>query len=143
MNLFSLDTLLGIGGVLFGAAYFWERLRSGSKQADSDLITSLTNNLKAQKEINDSLNDQMTKMQNQILDLTQQVGKLQGINAANDQKMKEYLQIIANRNPELEQTLVSIEALIRDVVPFMKDVRKWHQELRDRLDVMEANKEDL
>ncbi len=48
LSFFSLDTLLGIGGIIFATAYTWERLRSGGKQADADLIVALTNNLKAQ-----------------------------------------------------------------------------------------------
>ncbi len=137
LSFFSLDTLLGIGGIIFATAYAWERLRSGGKQADADLIVSLTNNLKAQKEINDTLNDQMKQLQGQILLLQQQVGKLQGINEANDKKTKEYIEIIANRNPELEKTLTQIEELIRQVVPFMDDVRSWHASIRTSMDRLE------
>lgn len=150
MTLFSLDTLLGIGGVIFATAYAWERLRSGGKQADADLIVALTNNLKAQKEINDAMTDQMAKMQiehtaqmakmqEQILNLQQQVGKLQGINEANDKKVKEYLELIANRNPELENTMLKIEELIRQVVPFMGDVKQWHEAIRTQLSTIETD----
>lgn len=139
LTFFSLDTLLGIGGIIFAIAYAWERLRSGGKQADADLIVSLTNNLKAQKEINDTLTDQMKKLQDQILSLQQQVGKLQGINEANDKKTKEYIEIIANRNPELEKTLTEIEELIRQVVPFMDDVRAWHANIRKSMDLLEKD----
>lgn len=140
MQLLSLDTLLGIGSIIFALAYAYERFRKGGAQADADLISTLTEQLKAQKEINDSLSAQMKEMQAQIADLKQDLGKLQGINQANDQKIKEYLSIIANRNPELEATLEQLEVLIRQVMPFMEEMRANHQIIRQALHVKEAKR---
>lgn len=135
---FSLDSVIAIGLILSALAYLWSQLRQGNWKADKDLITTLTEQLKAQKEINDSLRDQMQEMQRQVNALTEQIGILKGEKSANDQKIKEYLQIIANRNPELEATLKQLEELIRQVVPFMKDVRHWHEDIRKKLDIPES-----
>ncbi len=84
------------------------------------------------------MTDQMAKMQEQILSLHKQVGRLQGINEANDKKVREYVEIIANRNPELENTLLKIEELIRQVVPFMGNVKEWHEAIRTQLGQIET-----
>ncbi len=145
-NIFPLNfnTLIAIGGVIFSISYAVEKFRSGGYKAEQDnadarehLITQLNEQLKAQKEINDSLRDQMLAMQGQVNNLTQQLGVLQGENNANDQKIKEYLQIIANRNPELEQTLTQLDALIRQVIPFMADVKNWHTDIRQKLEILD------
>jgi peptidoglycan hydrolase CwlO-like protein len=132
---FNLETFTSVGMVVFALAYLWNQYRSGATKAQADadkaqveLIQTLTAQLKAQKEISDSL-------QAQITELTGKIGKLEGINEANDQKIKEYLQIIANRNPELEETLKLLEEAVRALVPFMGDMRQWHQDIRSALNI--------
>lgn len=142
--------VITIGGIVFAVGYGYKQLTSGGKKADTDLISTLTQQIDAQKAINQSQQDQfkhqreelhvqLHNQQEQINKLTLEIGKLQGEKTANDQKIKEYLQLIANRNPELEDTLKALESLIRDVVPFMEEVKVWHHAIQaDHLAIKKA-----
>lgn len=82
-------TLLGFGGAIW---VFW---RNGTTRASAEVI----NLYKIQV---DQLKDEVRTLREQISSLTQQVGHLQGEVGEKDKKIKDYLGILQNRNPELE-----------------------------------------
>ncbi len=130
----NFNTLIAFGGILFAAAYSFKQYRMGGKQASVDLIVQLQEQLKAQQEINASikeahmhrlnqLQDQLKMQQEQINSLSTAVGVLQGEKNANEKKLEEYLQIIGNRNPDLEKTLNKLEVFIHDALPVINEIR--------------------
>jgi uncharacterized coiled-coil protein SlyX len=126
----TLNAIIAFGILLFGVAYLVQQIRAGSHKSDKDLIKEATEQLQAQKEI-------IGSMQRQIETLTAEVNHLKGLNEANEQKIKEYLQIITNRNPDLDKTLATIAGLVAEVMPFMKEMKESHQYLREKLDALQ------
>lgn len=121
-------------GSMVTLGYAVKQYRMGGKQAADDLIVQLQEQLKAQQEINASikeshmhqlaqLQEQIRMLQEQINSLSTAVGVLQGEKNANEKKLEEYLQIIGNRNPDLEKTLNSLETFIHDAMPIINEVR--------------------
>ncbi|MGI8484089.1 MAG: hypothetical protein ACR2OU_07485, partial [Thermomicrobiales bacterium] len=130
----NFNTLIALGGIIFALSYTVKQYRMGGKQASLDLIVQLQEQLKAQQEINASikeahmhqlaqLQEQLKMQQEQINTLSGAVGVLQGEKNANEQKLKEYLEIIGNRNPDLEKTLNSLEVFIHDALPIINEIR--------------------
>ncbi len=130
----NLNTIMLVVGSMVTLGYAVKQYRMGGKQAADDLIVQLQEQLKAQQEINASLKeahmhqltqlqDQLRMQQEQINSLSTAVGVLQGEKNANERKLEEYLQIIGNRNPDLEKTLNALEVFIHDAMPIINEVR--------------------
>ena len=140
----TLNILTAVGIVAAGLGYAADRFFTGRKQHHSEvddaqekLIKTLTDQLQAQQQINDSLTGQIHELQTQLTALTAEVNRLKGVDEANGKKIQEYLQIITNRNPDLDKTLATIAGLVAEVVPFMKEMKESHQYLREKLDALQ------
>jgi chromosome segregation ATPase len=126
----TLNAILAFGVVLAGLGYLINQFMSGRRKSNQELIEDLTKQMQAQKEVIDS-------MQSQIINMTAEINHLKGLNEANEKKIQEYLQIITNRNPDLDKTLTAITGVIQDVLPFMKEMREAHAALRTQLDTLQ------
>lgn len=143
---------IGLGIILLALGYGVDQWKTGGRrhreedtQSRENLIIQLQAELKAQRDINQSQEsrfrerekqhvEQLKLLQSQINELTSKVGKLEGINFANNQKLKEQLDIIAYRNPEMTETLDDLKRTVELVVPFMDEMRGSHAVAREALD---------
>ncbi len=121
--LFNFNTLVAIGGIIFAVAYAWEKFRAGGGKAQEeydksreDLITRLNEQLEAQRQINDSIREQLKTTVAQLHQMTLELGEMKG-------QLKTYEAILQNRNPELEKTLANLNSLAVMSPVFMSEVR--------------------
>lgn len=120
---FSFNTLVAVGGIIFAVAYAWEKFRAGGGKAQEeytqsreDLVTRLNEQLDAQRQINDSIKEQLKEAVAQIHQMTLEFGEMKG-------QLKTYEAILQNRNPELEKTLVNLNSMAVMVPTFIAEVR--------------------
>ena len=143
----TINAVLAIGVLCFGVGYAVERFFSGKRKRDdeldkqrTDLIETLTAQLDGQKEINATLKEQIAELQKQHQSIAEEVHHLKGLNEANEKKIQEYLQIISYRNPDLDKTLANISSVVKEVVPFMAEMKQSHAMLRDKIDALQPKR---
>lgn len=137
-----INWITAAGIVIFGFAYVIERIRLGKKQSDADLalqredlIKTQRERLEAQREIIEDLKLQAVQFQKQLTALTGEVAHQKGLNEAMEKKIQEYMQIITNRNPDLDKTLTSLAEITSQVMPFIHEMRESHKAIRKALHI--------
>lgn len=99
-----LEVLAGLGILIAGFGFAYAQFKSGANKAKDDLVNTLQDALKVEKDKNAELMASNTELvashQTQLTDLTQQVGKLQGLYEQSEKQKNEYLLILQGRDKE-------------------------------------------
>jgi stress response protein YsnF len=117
-------TLAGVGVLTAGIGYGYAQFRTGANKAKDELVQTYKEQLEIEKEkTKQMLIERETLVQshqNQLNKLTQDVGRLQGLNEANEKKIKEYQEILQGRNPEQIEFMSVVIQSVKDNQIFMK-----------------------
>ena len=134
----------GIGLLIAGIGYGYAQFRTGANKAKDELVETLEKQLEIEREKTKQWEAEKQTLvashQTQLNKLTQDVGKLQGLNEANEKKIKEYQDILQGRDPAqqkfMEIVLKAIEAnqsfmekttdILSEIKIFMGDLNKLH-----------------
>lgn len=112
LNLFG--GFAGIGVLTAGLGFAYAQFKSGAGKAKDDLIAILKDTAKVEHDKAERLDGEKTALlanhQEQINQLTEKIGKLQGLYEAAEQRSKEYLEILQGRSPEQTKFM---EALLK------------------------------
>lgn len=126
--------LAGIGVLAAGLGFAYAQFRSGSDRLKDSLINDLKEKLRLEQEKNVSLTEEKGTLiishQKQITDLTQKVGKLEGLNESNEKKLDEYKAIFQNRNPELEGFLQENSLILKTISTHMNTTNSVLEEVK-------------
>lgn len=104
--------LLPLSGTIAMISWAWSNWRSGNSKNQLELIATLTGQLKAQKDINDTQTLVNQDLQKQISETKREMGILEGQN-------KLYEKILQNRDPRLEETLTYLKTVAEQAVVYM------------------------
>jgi len=106
----------GIGVLAAGLGFAYAQFKSGSGKAKDDLIETLKESIEAEKAVATRVNEEKNKLlashQRQINDLTEKIGKLQGLYEAAEQRSKDYLAILQGRSPEQNKFMTMVTKAI-------------------------------
>lgn len=118
VDFFSTNTLLGLGAIILSLSYLWSVWKDGAGKASKELLETLKAQYETQRKINEDLQKQMNAMR-------QELGRLQGVNEQNEKKIKEYMDIIANRSPLLEKSIEELLKVGKETRQYMIEGRKF------------------
>lgn len=132
------QALLSFGVLIVGLGYCYEKFTSGrgknKKEASeqTQLNTTLIQGLQEQIKALDTLVERQRKeakedkerAHSEIMKLTGEVGRLNGVISEKDGKLKEYKEIFQGYNPQLEDTLKAISQFMSGMTPFMEKIAK-------------------
>ncbi len=109
-----------VGPTVFMAVLVFGNYRRGDSQAAKEALELREKQIQALKDaINENKTDSKEredKMRSEITALTGKVGELTGNLSARDGEIKRLNDIIANRNPEMEQFFIQV-ASVTDILP--------------------------
>lgn len=127
----SLQILNTIGLVVLGILFVIKTARSQSSSIDASTIASLQAQVKA-------VQGEVDIYKKQVLDLTQQMGKQDGIIQTQKETIEKYEKILQNRNPELLEVL-------KEIRDFMQDLRDHNDfmvsEMKHQTEILDKNEE--
>jgi hypothetical protein len=130
--------LLTFMSVIAGAFWLYRIIYRGNTKIDEATITALKNQIDAirgefgtYKEITEKT---MGELKQQLLNLTQLVGKQEGIIEVKNQQLQHYEEIFKNRNPELTQVLTEIRDFMKDSQRELKSQTTILKEIKVRND---------
>lgn len=103
-NVFSLISL--IADIILAGGFIWIFFKKGGDSASQEVINIYQIRDKEQKQ---QIADYQLKFDN----INKELGKLNGIIQEKDVKLKEYIDILSNRNPKLEATLNEISEYLK------------------------------
>lgn len=151
-TIFTLFT--GIGLLAAGLGYAYERLTSGRIKFKDDLITTLQETAKAEKEKASRLAAEKltleTSHQEQINSLNMEVGKLKGLYQSSELQKKEYLAILQDRDPaqqkfmemminaaqESQKTTAAAQKYMTDSIVILGEIRTFMHSLNEDAKVL-------
>lgn len=132
-------SIISLGVLIAGFGYGYAQFKQGGKKLATDDIDLFNEQIKALKLIIDQQketaaenskkrDDEIAALRGDVQRLTQEIGKLQGINQEKDKKIKELTDLLANRDPALTDFIkFSIESTkyFQGVVPgLISDVKE-------------------
>jgi uncharacterized phage infection (PIP) family protein YhgE len=166
----NLGGLAGVGVLAGGFGIAYAQFRSGSTKAKDELIVTLKETAEAEQIKAERLAEEkrvlMDSHQKQINELTEKIGKLQGLYESAEKRNKEMLEILQGRNPEQKEFVEmmrkatqnskkvtddatsymkkSIEILgeIQDFMKQLNQKAKENEERNDRVDNGPAHERD-
>ena len=106
--------LAGIGALAAGIGFAYSQFKTGSNKAKEELIHTLELSLKAER-------DKNKEMQDQINELRQNIGKLQGLHESNEKKIKEYLDILQGKSPEQVAFMTLLTEHVSETSKYMRE----------------------
>jgi chromosome segregation ATPase len=117
LNFELISTLIGIlggtGALVAGIAYGISCWRNGGNQYKEELIKDLKNTVQQRECVITQLNQDKTNLiinhQKQITDLQKELSKLQEIVEEQSRKLKQYADILENRDPQTLEILQQIK----------------------------------
>jgi hypothetical protein len=115
-----------LGFIALGTAIFYTQFKSGAKQVSSEVITNYkalddqkTQQIEALKQDVEEIRANMRSSEKGFIE---RIAKLEGQLKEKDNQLKMVHQILANRNPELEQVLGEIRDFMQSI-----DLQNQHQ----------------
>lgn len=118
-------TLSGIGILAAGLGFAYSQVKIGSVKAKDELIVTLKETAVVEREKAARLADEKTTLiqshQDQINQLSKEIGKLQGLLQANEVKIKEYTDILQGRSPEQTKFMEYMTQIAADSSKYMRD----------------------
>lgn len=138
VNYFSIFS--GIGILFAGLGFAYSQFKSGSSKAKDELISTLRESATAEKDKAERLATEktliVTSHQEQINQLNEKIGKLQGLYEANETQKQEYLQILQGRNPAQEQFMKYLTEVATESAKYMKDTSAILGEIKTFMAIM-------
>ncbi len=146
-QLISLDGfggLAGVGILMAGAGFAWAQFKSGASKAKDDLIDTYKETVEADSKKISILTSEKTTLitdhQKQINEMNVQLGKLQGLQEANEKKIEEYLSILQGRNPEQVQFMKFMVTNMTECAKYIKESRTMFAEIKEKCPSMGKKK---
>lgn len=134
--------LSGIGVLMAGLGFGYSQFKSGSGKAKDDLVETLEKQLQIEKETTKQLEMEKTTLinshQEQLNTMRQELGKLQGLHQANEQKIKEYTELLQGRSPDQEAFMKLLTQSATDGADYMKKTSVILDRISRNLDRREA-----
>ena|SRR5258708_23003514 len=117
--------LAGVGITAAGFGFAYTQFTSGGNKSKDELIATLKETALAEKDKADRLAAEKTIIvishQQQITDLTEKMGKLQGLFEASENQKNEYRSILQGMSPEEVQYRKDMRSFTSGVAQYMKD----------------------
>lgn len=124
-NLDVFGGLSGIGVLAAGFGFAYAQFKSGGGKAKDDLVSTLKEQLNIEKEKTEQLKLEKDTLiqshQKQLTEITGKLGKLEGLQEANEKKIKEYRDILQGRSPEQTQFMEFMTQVAKDSAEYMKN----------------------
>lgn len=147
LNLFG--GFAGIGVLAAGLGFAYAQFKAGAGKAKDDLINVLKETAAVEHDKAERLDGEKTALlanhQVQINQLTEKIGKLQGLYEAAEQRNKEYLAILQGRSPEqmkfmelLTNAAIENNKNIVDTKKYMADTASILNEVKTFMATMNA-----
>src|SRR5437879_3966723 len=138
-----LSIFAGVGITAAGIGFAYSQFSNGGSKAKDDLISTLRETAAAEKEKAERLAVEkqtiITSHQQQINDLTEKVGKLQGLYQASDQQKKEYLTILQGMSPDEIQYRKEMREFTAGVALYMKNSAEVFEGMKGFMVELSAN----
>lgn len=132
----------GVGVLAAGLGFAYSQLRLGASKAKDDLIDTLKETAQAERKKAENLAEEKVTLvashQQQINELNNKIGKLQGLYEANENQKKEYLAILQGRNPEQEKFVQYITKVASESAKYMKDSSEILSDIKTFMALMNA-----
>lgn len=122
----TFSILSGVGVLAGGLGFAYAQFKSGANKAKDDLVHTLRESLDVEK---NKIKELTETYGTQINTLNKEVGRLQGLHESNERKIKEYMEILQGRNPEMEKFMIEITATSRNAEKYMENSTKILSEL--------------
>jgi len=123
LNIFG--GLAGLGVLAAGIGFAYSQFKSGANQAKDDLIKTLKETALVEREKSSRLVEEKLTLikshQEQINELSKQLGILQGKSEANEKKMKEYIEILQGRSPEQNKFIEYMTLAAENSAKYMQE----------------------
>lgn len=132
---------IGLGVLVLSVSYAWTQIRSGATKAKDELVSTYKEQLALEKEKTKQLEAKNMTLeishQKQINELSKQIGILEGTLKSQQEKMKEYLEILQGRSPEqikfmeyLTKAASQSESFMSGSAVYMKDTTEVLGEIK-------------
>lgn len=132
--------LAGIGVLAAGIGFAYAQFKSGANKAKDDLIQTLKETATVEKEKAEGLAAEKITLvnshQEQINELNNKLGKLQGLYEASETSKKEYLNILQGRSPEQVKFMEYVTKVASESAKYMKDSSEILQEIKTFMAIM-------
>lgn len=117
--------LAGIGVLFGGIGFAYAQFKAGSGKAKDDLIKTLKETALAEREKATQLEREKVEQsrihQEQVNNLTEKIGKLQGQYEELKDRSREYLAILQGRNPEQQKFMEYLTEVASESAKYMKE----------------------
>ena len=133
------SVIAGIGLLSAGIGYCYSQFKTGKSAATKD-------SLESQNELTQYLRDQIdgykeiAKEQNsKISNMEKQIASMQAIISEKDSTIKKYLDILQNRNPELDQFMQESRQKWQDQLNFISQILDAMKNINEHMDVQKKD----
>lgn len=120
--------LAGAGALIAGIGFAYAQFMTGTNKAKDDLIQTLRDAAEAEKGKAERLavdkNLLTTSHQQQINELNEKIGKLQGLYEASEANKQEYLKILQGRDPQQQEFMKKTLAILESMQIFLDKINK-------------------
>lgn len=134
--------LAGIGALAAGIGFAYAQFKSGGNKAKDDLITTLKETAVVEREKSERLSIEKQTLivshQNQINELSARIGKLQGLQEANEKKIEEYKMILQGRSPEQQKFMEFMTNVAKESGQYMRDSSKILKDIQTSLNRLDG-----
>jgi len=132
INLDYLSVIIGIfaglGTLIAGIGFAYAQFKSGGDKAKDDLIDTLKETALVEREKATRLAEEKATIvgshQTQINELSNKIGKLQGLYEAAEANKKEYLSILQGRDPQQKVFMEETTRILVEIRMFMEKLNK-------------------
>ena len=140
----------GLGVLIAGIGFSYAQFKSGGDKAKDDLIDTLKETAVVEREKAARLATEKVTLvdshQTQINQLTEKIGKLQGLYEASEQSKKEYLAILQGRDPaqqafmelltkaasDSQKITVQSQQYMQDTIKVLGEIRTFMEKLNEK-----------
>ena len=102
--LITINICIAIGGVIFAIGQW----RNGRSKKESDALSTANSTIDLLSKRADAFQKELEDMRKMHHENEIKIAKLEEVNKHKDALLEQYLRIISNRNPELEETLKQV-----------------------------------
>jgi len=123
-----IGTFAGLGTFIAGIGFAYAQFKSGGEKAKDDLIETLKETALVDREKATRLAEEkaiiVDSHQGQINELSNRIGKLQGLYEASEVSKKEYLAILQGRDPQQKAFMKETTKILVEVRTFIEKLNK-------------------